>query len=71
MVTTKKLKAKASQGLILNYLRKQITHKNLEVKHLMITDINEWFIFDAIMFDRLLRKTKARRNNLLTLKSGD
>jgi len=58
MITTKKLNAKAFQELVLYYLRERITHKNLEVKHLMATNINEWFIFDATLFDRLFAQNK-------------
>jgi len=52
------LNAKSFQELILYYLRERITHKNLEVKHLVITNINEWFIFDATTFDRLFAQNK-------------
>ncbi len=58
MITTKKLNAKAFQELVLYYLRERITHKNLEVKHLVTTNINEWFIFDATLFDRLFAQNK-------------
>lgn len=58
MVTTTRLNAKAFQELVLYYLRERITHKNLEVKHLVITNINEWFIFDATAFDRLFAQNK-------------
>jgi adenine-specific DNA-methyltransferase len=58
MMTTKKLNAKAFQELVLYYLRERITHKNLEVKHLVATNINEWFIFDATVFDRLFAQNK-------------
>jgi hypothetical protein len=27
-------------------MRERITYKNLEIKHLIATNINEWFIFD-------------------------
>jgi len=43
---------------VLYYLRERITHKNLEVKHLVATNINEWFIFDATLFDRLFAQNK-------------
>ncbi|HCX99194.1 MAG TPA: type II restriction endonuclease, partial [Bacteroidales bacterium] len=59
MVTTEKLNAKAFHELVLYYLRERITHKNLEVKHLVITNINEWFIFDANTFDRLFAQNKS------------
>jgi len=58
MITTKRLNTKAFQELVLYYLRERITHKNLEVKHLVATNINEWFIFDATLFDRLLAQNK-------------
>lgn len=38
MISTKKLNAKALQELVLYYLRERITHKNLEVKHLIVTN---------------------------------
>lgn len=59
MVTTERLNTKAFQELVLYYLRERITHKNLEVKHLVITNINEWFIFDASTFDRLFAQNKT------------
>ncbi|HZH69284.1 MAG TPA: Eco57I restriction-modification methylase domain-containing protein [Flavobacteriaceae bacterium] len=58
MVTTEKLNTKAFHELVLYYLRERITHKNLEVKHLVITNINEWFIFDSTTFDRLFAQNK-------------
>jgi adenine-specific DNA-methyltransferase len=59
MITTKKLNAKAFQELVLYYLRERITHKNLEVKHLVATNINEWFIFDEHLFERLFAQHKS------------
>ncbi|MBZ0243566.1 MAG: class I SAM-dependent DNA methyltransferase, partial [Bacteroidales bacterium] len=53
-----KLNTKAFQELVLYYLRERITEKNLEVKHLVITNINEWFIFDATTFDRFFAQNK-------------
>lgn len=53
MISTNKLNVKAFQELVLYYLRERITHKNLEVKFLVATNINEWFIFDARLFERL------------------
>ena len=58
MMTTMKLNVKAFQELVLYYLRERITHKNVEVKHLVATNINEWFIFDATLFDRLFAQNK-------------
>lgn len=59
MITTKRLNVKAFQELVLYYLRERITHKNLEVKHLVATNINEWFIFDEHLFERLFARNKS------------
>lgn len=59
MVSTDKLNTKAFQELVLYYLRERITHKNLEVKHLVATNINEWFIFDEHLFERLFAQNKS------------
>lgn len=59
MVTTNRLNVKAFHELVLYYLRERITHNNLAVKHLVATNINEWFIFDATLFDRLFAQNKT------------
>jgi len=70
MVTTEKLNTKAFQELVLYYLRERITHKNLEVKHLVITNIHEWFIFDATTFDRLFAQNKKLVQQFNDFESG-
>lgn len=57
-----KLNTKAFQELVLYYLRERISHKNLEVKHLVVTNINEWYIFNATLFDRLFAQNKELVN---------
>ena len=58
MLSTDNINKKAFQELVLYYLRERITLKNLEVKHLVATNINEWFIFDATLFERLFAQNK-------------
>ncbi len=58
MVSAGKLNVKAFQELALYYLRERITLKNNEIKHLVVTNINEWFIFDASIFDRLFAQNQ-------------
>jgi len=70
MITSKKLNAKAFHELVLYYLRERITHKNLEVKHLVATNINEWFIFDATLFDRLFAQNKNLVKQFIDFESG-
>lgn len=59
MLSASNINYKAFQELVLYYLRERITHKNLEVKHLIVTNINEWFIFDAQTFDRHFAQNKG------------
>jgi len=58
MLTQEKINVKAFQELVLYYLRERITQKNIEIKYLIATNINEWFIFDATLFDRLFAQNK-------------
>jgi len=58
MISTKKLNVKAFQELVLYFLRERITYKNLEIKHLVATNINEWFVFDAAVFESLFAQNK-------------
>jgi hypothetical protein len=46
------LNSKAFQELVLYYMRERFISKNLEVKFLICTNMFEWFIFDAIFFER-------------------
>lgn len=58
MLTHDKINVKAFQELVLYYLRERITQKNIEIKYLIATNINEWFIFDVTLFDRLFAQNK-------------
>lgn len=59
MCTKEKLNTKALQELVLYFLRERITAKNDEVKHLVVTNIYEWFIFDARIFEEAFAKDKS------------
>jgi len=59
MLTQDKINVKAFHELVLYYLRERITHKNIEIKYLIATNIYEWFIFDATLFDRLFAQNKT------------
>ena len=58
MVKVENLNAKALQELVLYFLRERITNNNLEIKHLIATNINEWFIFDAQTFEKYFCENK-------------
>ena len=40
MITVANLNGKASQELVLYYMRERITHKNTELKHVVVTNIH-------------------------------
>jgi len=58
MVSCDNLNKKALQELVLYYLRERVTNKNLHIKHLIITNINEWFIFNARVFESCFAENK-------------
>ena len=58
MLSEKSINTKALHELLLYYLRERITHKNLEIKHLVATNIYEWFIFDAALFEKYFGQNK-------------
>lgn len=58
MLTKANVNKKALQELVLYFLRERITGNNLEVKHLVVTNTFEWFIFDATLFDKLFVQNK-------------
>ena len=59
MLTKEKINVKAFQELVLYYLRERVTHKNLEIKYLVATNINEWFIFDSNVFEKQFAQNKG------------
>ena len=56
--------------MVLYYLRERISLKNIEIKYLIATNINEWFIFDATLFDRLFAQNKYLVNKFNDFESG-
>ena len=59
MVSNTELNQKALHELILYYLREEINEGNTEVKHLVITDCYQWFVFEKKLFYQLFAKNKS------------
>jgi hypothetical protein len=59
MLKVDNLNTKAFQELVLYFLRERLIEKNLEVKYLIVTNIYEWFIFDANSFDKAFIENKT------------
>lgn len=62
MVTADNANKKALHELILYYLSERKAKENVQLKNLIITDINQWFIIDANYFDKhIYRNTQIRK----------
>lgn len=70
MMSKDNVNSKALQELILYYLRERITKNNLEIKYLIATNIYEWFIFDAQIFEKYFSQNKALVKQFNDFESG-
>ncbi|AFL83150.1 Eco57I restriction endonuclease [Belliella baltica DSM 15883] len=64
------LNVKSFQELILYFLRERITQNNLEVKHLVVTNIYEWFVFDASVFEKAFAQNKTLVKDFKAFEEG-
>ncbi|EON79023.1 putative type IIS restriction/modification enzyme [Lunatimonas lonarensis] len=64
------LNVKSLQELILYFLRERITHGNLEIKHLIVTNIHEWFVFDATVFEKAFAQNNALVKDFKAFEEG-
>ena len=58
MISREDLNRKALQEILLYYLRERHTNKNIQLKQLIVTNIYEYFVFDAQEFERLFYSNK-------------
>jgi hypothetical protein len=62
MVSAENANKKALHELILYYLTERNAKENVQLKQLVVTDINQWFIIDANYFDKhIYRNTQIRK----------
>jgi adenine-specific DNA-methyltransferase len=62
MVSADNANKKALHELILYYLTERTSKENIQLKQLVVTDINQWFIIDANYFDKhIYRNTQIRK----------
>ncbi len=62
MPTIDDLNKKATQELLLYFLRERVTYKNFEIKHLIATNLYEWFIFDASEFEKIAGNPELKKH---------
>lgn len=64
------LNVKSFQELVLYFLRERITQNNLEIKHLVVTNIYEWFVFDASVFEKAFAQNKNLVKDFKAFEAG-
>lgn len=63
MMTAAKPNAKALQEIILYYLKERNDNANTDIKHLIVTNIYEWFIIDEVWFEKnVYRNSKLKKD---------
>ncbi|MCK4752239.1 MAG: type II restriction endonuclease, partial [Planctomycetes bacterium] len=62
MPTANNLNKKAMQELLLYFLRERVTKKNFEIKYLIVTNLYEWFVFDANEFEKIAEVAKLKKH---------
>ncbi len=58
MITKENLQVKSMYQILLYYLQERINNQNNDIKHLIITNFYEWYIFDASDFEKLFFDNK-------------
>lgn len=61
MITRDNFNKKALHEAVLYYLEQRIEEENTDLKHVIITNMHDWFIFDAQEFERCFYKPSALR----------
>lgn len=71
MVTKDDLKKKSLYELILYYIREEVKNHNTDIKHLIITNCWEYFIFEKKLFYQLFARNKRFAQQVLDADTGD
>ncbi|HEY5593182.1 MAG TPA: TaqI-like C-terminal specificity domain-containing protein [Paludibacter sp.] len=70
MLRPDNINVKAFQELVYYYLKERITNKNTEIKHLIATNIYEWYIFDGHLFEKLFAQNKPLVKKFIDFQEG-
>lgn len=71
MVTRNDLKKKALYELILYYIREEVKNHNTDIKHLVITNCWEYFIFEKKLFYQLFARNTRFVQKVINADTGD
>ena len=70
MITRDNINKKAMQELLLYWLRERVGKKNIQLKNLIVTNINEFFVFDAQEFERVFHSNSKLLKRFSEFNSG-
>ncbi|GAA4424126.1 hypothetical protein GCM10023188_03610 [Pontibacter saemangeumensis] len=70
MPTPANLNAKAVHELLLYYMRERVQHQNHDLRHLIVTSVHEWFVFDALEFDRVFYRNAQFKKDYTDWQEG-
>jgi adenine-specific DNA-methyltransferase len=70
MPSTNNLNYRAIHELLLYYLQERVQHKNNDLRHLIVTNVHEWFVFDALEFDRVFYRNSLLRKEFTDWSGG-
>jgi len=70
MISPANSNARAMHEMVLYYLQERIEHNNTDVKYLVITNIYDWYLFDAATFDRHFYQNQNLRKAYEDWKNG-
>ena len=70
MPTLENINVKAFQELVLYYMRERIIHKNVQIRHLIATNIDEWLIFDVSVFEKNFVNNKVFLQRFTDFEAG-
>lgn len=71
MVTKEDLKRKSLYELILYYIREEVRNHNTEIKHLIITNCWEYFVFEKKLFYQLFVRNRRFAEKVIAADTGD
>jgi len=71
MITTMDINKKAFHEILQYYFEERITNSNFDIKHLIITNSIEWFIFDASEIEKHFYQNKQFQKNYVDWTQGN
>ncbi len=59
MISENNMNTKSFHELVLYYLQERVEEKNIDIKYLIITNVYQWYIFEAADFEKIFYRNKS------------